>query len=156
MSPEYARLLHSRNETESLAVELASRFEPGMIVGLSGELGTGKSVFVRAAAAALGVTETMPSPTYTIVEEYTGGSIPILHIDLYRLTNPEEFYMLGLDDILERSVSFVEWIDRVPELAAEADISIEFTMGGSHFDQRNITITIPPGKKLKSLGDHHA
>jgi tRNA threonylcarbamoyladenosine biosynthesis protein TsaE len=150
----FFRNLYTQEETETLGSEISARLEPGMMVGLSGDLGTGKSVFVRAAAAALGVTETMPSPTYTIVEEYLAGTLSVLHIDLYRLGHPEEFFMLGLEEILPRSVSFVEWIDRVPELAEQADITVAFDMAENDVNHRMVTVTVPSDTFLSPRNDH--
>jgi tRNA threonylcarbamoyl adenosine modification protein YjeE len=111
----------------------------GVIVCLLGDLGAGKSVLARAIAAALDVTDRMPSPTYTLVEEYS-GRVPVLHIDLYRLGNEEEFEMLGIGEEMERSVSLVEWADRAPSLTARADITIRLKTDRSDSDCRLCTV----------------
>jgi len=112
---------------------------PGTVVCLHGELGTGKSILARAIARALGVSERMPSPTYTLVEEYQGG-VAVLHIDLYRMSEEEEFEMLGIGEEMERSVSLVEWADRAPTLAAAADISIHLRIDPTNTDCRTCTV----------------
>lgn len=127
------------SETEELARSIAPTLVPGSVVCLQGELGTGKSVLSRAIAAALGVTDRMPSPTYTLVEEYV-GRLPVLHIDLYRLSDEEEFEMLGITDEMERSVSLVEWADRAPELSSRADITIRLQMDPTDPECRQCTV----------------
>lgn len=145
--------IQTEEDTRRLAAALAPLLEPGMVVGLTGDLGTGKSVFVRAAAYALGVREKMPSPTYTVVESYHTESATVLHIDLYRLGTAEEFHMLGLDEELAESISFVEWIDRVPELAEGSDVSVSISMVPSaHTErrdsERSVTVRLPAEKEL--------
>ncbi|MFW5826614.1 MAG: tRNA (adenosine(37)-N6)-threonylcarbamoyltransferase complex ATPase subunit type 1 TsaE [Alkalispirochaeta sp.] len=126
-------------ETEELGRSLAPHMTPGTVVCLHGELGTGKSVLARAIARALGVTERMPSPTYTLVEEYQ-GRLPVLHIDLYRMSEEEEFEMLGIGEEMDRSVSLVEWADRAPTLAAAADISIHLQIDPTDTDCRTCIV----------------
>jgi tRNA threonylcarbamoyladenosine biosynthesis protein TsaE len=127
------------SETERLARSIAPMLMPGSVVCLQGELGTGKSVLSRAIAAALGVTDRMPSPSYTLVEEYL-GHVPVLHIDLYRLSDEEEFEMLGITDEMERSVCLVEWADRAPDLFARADITIRLQMDFTDPECRQCTV----------------
>ncbi|HKK48431.1 MAG TPA: tRNA (adenosine(37)-N6)-threonylcarbamoyltransferase complex ATPase subunit type 1 TsaE [Alkalispirochaeta sp.] len=127
------------HQTEQMGRSLAPRMLPGTVVCLHGELGTGKSVLARAIARALGVTERMPSPTYTVVEEYH-GHVPVLHIDLYRMSEEEEFEMLGIGEQMERSVSLVEWPERAPSLAAEADIAIYLRIDPTDTDCRICTV----------------
>jgi tRNA threonylcarbamoyladenosine biosynthesis protein TsaE len=101
-------------ETEALGAALARRLEPGDVVLVSGELGAGKTTFVRGAAQALGVTDPVTSPTFTIGQRY-GGRIPVSHLDLYRLEGMEHEDPALLEDYLgSDSVAFVEW----PQVAA--------------------------------------
>ncbi len=145
MPESVVHTLHSEEETISLASRMAGKLVSGMVVGLSGDLGAGKSVFVRAAAAELGVTERMPSPTYTIVEEYPLHAFTVLHIDLYRLAGPDEFYLLGLEESFPRCISFIEWVDRVPELAESTDISIHFEVLHDNELTRRVSVTFRNG-----------
>ncbi len=138
-SPSGVFRLCGVSETEELARSIAPILTPGSVVCLQGELGTGKSVLARAIATALGVTDRMPSPTYTLVEEYL-GRLPVLHIDLYRLSDEEEFEMLGITDEMEHSVSLVEWADRAPELSARADITIRLQMDPTDPECRQCTV----------------
>lgn len=125
--------------TEELARTIASTLSMGDVVGLIGEVGAGKSVIVRAAARALGVTERMPSPTYTLVEEYDGSTVPILHIDLYRLSEPEEFVYLGVDEIFPQAITFIEWVNNAPDAVATVTLLVTIEIDPVHPDHRSIT-----------------
>jgi tRNA threonylcarbamoyladenosine biosynthesis protein TsaE len=97
-------------ETEALGARLAERLQPGDVVLLSGELGTGKTTLVRGACRALGVTEPVTSPTFTIGQRYGGGRMPVSHLDLYRLQTLEGEDPALLEDYLRpEGVAFVEW-----------------------------------------------
>lgn len=94
---------------------------------LEGELGTGKTTFVRACLQALGETGKIKSPTYTILESYDIKKWNVYHLDLYRLTDPEELYFLGLEDhYTEDSIFFIEWPRRGQELLPEPDIILHY------------------------------
>ena len=104
---------HSPAETEALAAELARKLRPGDVVVVQGELGAGKTTFVRGACRALGVTGPVTSPTFTIGQRYT-ASVPVAHVDLYRVANLDSEEPEMLDDYLGPDmVSFIEW----PEVA---------------------------------------
>lgn len=113
----------SEEETQSIGASLAAGLKPGDLVCVQGELGTGKSVLLRSCAAALGVDEPMPSPSYTIVHEYL-GTVPVLHVDLYRLSGEEEFELLGIDEAMSVSVTLVEWPERAPGLMDQATVLV--------------------------------
>lgn len=134
----------SPSALEELARSIAARCLRGDIVALIGPVGAGKSVFARAAAAALGVRGPMPSPTFQIVASYD-AEIPILHVDLYRLTDAAEFDYLGIEEDMQRAISFVEWAERVPALLAMARIAvtIEPEPGGDEGpDVRRVTVRV--------------
>ncbi len=100
----------SAAETEALGARVAERLRPGDVVVLSGEVGAGKTTLIRGAARALGVTEPVTSPTFTIGQRYGGGRLPVSHLDLYRLASLEGEDPALLDDYLgPDSVAFVEW-----------------------------------------------
>lgn len=106
----------SAAETEALAGRWAARCSPGDVAALSGNLGAGKTVFVRGAARALGATDPVRSPTYTLINEYRGET-PVFHIDLYRLTTADEAVELGLFEYLEPTgITLVEWPERAPTM----------------------------------------
>jgi tRNA threonylcarbamoyladenosine biosynthesis protein TsaE len=105
----------SAGQTEAVGAELAARLQPGDLVLVAGELGSGKTTFVRGAARALGVTDQVTSPTFTIGQVYGGGPVEVAHIDLYRLRSLAGEDPALLDDYLTPDrVGFVEW----PEIAA--------------------------------------
>lgn len=104
----------SASETEALAADAAVRLRPGDVVLVSGELGAGKTTFVRGAARALGVTEPVTSPTFTVGARYAGDGVHIAHLDLYRLEGglADEDPALLADYLTADTVAFVEWPDR--------------------------------------------
>lgn len=105
---------------EALGGELAALARPGDVILLLGDLGAGKTTLARAIIRALGVTEDVPSPTFTLVQTYEGGNaggpLPIHHFDLYRLEEPEDIHELDLEDALDYGLSLIEW----PEIALAA------------------------------------
>lgn len=118
---------HSPEETEALAARLAETLRAGDVLALDGDLGAGKTAFTRGLAQGLGFSGTVTSPTFTIVNEYEGGRLPLFHFDLYRLTSPEELFDIGWEDYLDRGgVCCVEWSRRGAELMAGA-IRVVFT-----------------------------
>lgn len=125
--------------TEELAAELARGLEPGAVVLVSGELGAGKTTFVRGAARALGVSEPVTSPTFTIGQRYR-GDIPVSHLDLYRLAGGFDGEEPGLlDDYLTPdAVAFVEWPEVAGDELAGVTTLVTITHGGG--DRREITI----------------
>jgi tRNA threonylcarbamoyladenosine biosynthesis protein TsaE len=110
MSAEEVLESKSAAETESLGARIAERLQPGDLVLLSGDLGAGKTTLIRGACRALGVTEPVTSPTFTIGQRYSGGRLPVSHLDLYRLESLEDEDPALLDDYLRPdAVAFVEW-----------------------------------------------
>jgi tRNA threonylcarbamoyladenosine biosynthesis protein TsaE len=126
-------------QTEALAARLAARLQPGDVVLVRGELGAGKTTFVRGAARALGVREPVTSPTFTLANRYAAGAAPVSHLDLYRLAAAadEEPGLVG-DYIDGDSIAFVEWpVDDAPELQApRATVTISHVGG----DEREIRV----------------
>jgi tRNA threonylcarbamoyladenosine biosynthesis protein TsaE len=112
------RTVESRSpeETWQLAADLADELDPGTVLALHGELGAGKTCFIQGLAAALGVTEPVTSPTYTLIGEYQ-GRLPLHHIDLYRLSGPDEALGLGLEEYFDASgITAIEWAERAEGL----------------------------------------
>jgi tRNA threonylcarbamoyladenosine biosynthesis protein TsaE len=110
-------VVHSRSEAETSNAgrELASELSAGDAVLLFGDLGAGKTAFTRGLAEGLGVPpDEVSSPTFTIVQEYRGGRVPLLHVDLYRLGDAREIDDLGLDELGSNAVLAVEWAERLP------------------------------------------
>ena len=103
----------SEEETEACGAELATALSPGSVVALYGDLGAGKTAFVRGLARGLGIRESVSSPTFTIVNEYP-GSVPLFHFDMYRLRDERELFDIGWEDYLDREgVCALEWSERV-------------------------------------------
>ena len=129
---------HSEAETAAIASDLARSLTTGAVVLLSGDLGAGKTAFVRGLAEGLGIDpEFVSSPTFTLIQEYRGGRLPLHHVDLYRLRSIE-VDDLGLDELtLEGGVTAIEWPDRLPRsLPSAIHVQIEHGDG----DMRTIRI----------------
>ena len=125
-------------ETEQLGERLGRGLKGGEIVALSGDLGAGKTAFVRGLARGLDVTDSVKSPTFTIVDEHE-GRVPLFHFDMYRLGGFDELFDIGWDDYVARGgVCAVEWSENVPEIINSETITVDIrNMGG---DRRCITI----------------
>ena len=131
-------ITNSPAETESIGVALGQRLKPGTVIAYRGDLGAGKTAFTRGLARGLGCREIVTSPTYTIVNEYLGGRIPLFHFDMYRLRSSDDLWDIGWDDYLERGgVCAVEWSENVDD-AMEDPIVITIEKTGE--DSRRITI----------------
>jgi tRNA threonylcarbamoyladenosine biosynthesis protein TsaE len=104
----------SPSDTLKIGAEWGRSVAPGLIVGMVGDLGAGKTQLVKGIAQGLGVTERVASPTFTLVHEYTSGRLPLYHLDLYRLDKPSEITAAGLDEYLDKpeGVTVIEWVDR--------------------------------------------
>ena len=120
-------MTHSPEETEKIGAALAEKMEPGAVIAYRGDLGAGKTAFTRGLARGLGYAEPVTSPTYTIVNEYLGGRLPLFHFDMYRLPSAEDLWDIGWEDYLERGgVCAVEWSENVAEaLEGAITVSIE-------------------------------
>ena len=107
---------HSPAETENLGAALAERLQPGTVIAYTGDLGAGKTAFTRGLARGLGYREPVTSPTYTIVNEYLGGRLPLFHFDMYRLASSDDLWDIGWEDYPERGgVCAVEWSENVSD-----------------------------------------
>ncbi len=131
---------NSPAETEALGAALAGRLKPGAVVAFSGDLGAGKTAFVRGMARGLDIPERVTSPTFTIVNEYEGGRLPLFHFDMYRLSSSDELFDIGWEDYLVRGgVCAVEWSENVSD-ALEGDCIRVDIRRGAHDNQRLIRI----------------
>ena len=107
-------ITNSPAQTEAVGAALAKVLQPGAVIAYRGDLGAGKTAFTRGLARGLGVKESVTSPTYTIVNEYLSGSMPLFHFDMYRLGSEDELFDIGWEDYLERGgVCAVEWSENV-------------------------------------------
>ena len=129
---------NSPEETEAVGQALGNTLQPGTVLAYTGDLGAGKTAFTRGLARGLGAGEQVTSPTYTIVNEYLSGRIPLFHFDMYRLASADDLWDIGWDDYLERGgVCAVEWSENVTE-AMENAIWVRIEKTGE--DTRRITI----------------
>ena len=140
-------ITHSPEETERIGAALGTIIKPGTVIAYRGDLGAGKTAFTRGLARGLGSTELVTSPTYTIVNEYLGGRMPLFHFDMYRLRSSDDLWDIGWEDYLERGgVCAVEWSENVED-ALEYPISITIEKLG----EESRRITIEGGEALADL-----
>ena len=126
-------ITNSAAETRALGERLAKELKAGDVVLLEGELGAGKSELARGVAKGLGVQETVTSPSFTILNVYESGRIPMCHFDWYRLESDEELYELGMDEYLGGDcVALVEWPGRCPDAAPEDCLRIRIETEGEN------------------------
>jgi tRNA threonylcarbamoyladenosine biosynthesis protein TsaE len=118
---------NSPGETEQFGRDFARKIDKGTVIGLKGELGTGKTQFVKGLAAGLGSAAEVTSPTFTLIHEYSGGRLPIYHLDFFRIKHRQSAQQLGLEDYLfGEGVSVIEWANKFAELIPEHAIWIAF------------------------------
>ena len=129
---------NSPAQTEAVGEALAKILRPGTVIAYRGDLGAGKTAFTRGLARGLGYGEPVTSPTYTIVNEYLGGRLPLFHFDMYRLRSAEDLWDIGWEDYLDRGgVCAVEWSENVEE-ALDSFILVNIEKTGD--ESRRITI----------------
>lgn len=142
MVKEY--ISNGEGETEALGRRLGQQIQPGTVIAYTGDLGAGKTAFTRGLADGLGVTERVTSPTFTIVNEYEGGRMPLFHFDMYRLGSSDELFDIGWEDYLARGgVCAVEWSENVDDALEDDAIRIDIRRGDSD-DQRRILVSNGP------------
>ena len=138
---------NSPEETEAVGAALGKILKPGTVLAYRGDLGAGKTAFTRGLARGLGCGEIVTSPTYTIVNEYLSGRIPLFHFDMYRLASSDDLWDIGWEDYLERGgVCAVEWSENVADAMEDA---ILVTIEKTGEDSRRITIE--GGEKIADL-----
>ena len=132
----------SMEDTLKLGEDLGAKALPGEIYTLSGDLGTGKTVFAQGFAKGLGIEEAVNSPTFTIVSEYTEGRMPFYHFDVYRISDPEEMYEIGFEEYLYgQGVCLIEWAELIRDIIPEKTIDITISKNlEKDFDYRIINV----------------
>ena len=134
-------LSHNEIETEALGARLASILAPGTVVAYQGGLGMGKTAFTRGLASGLGYSGRVTSPTFTIVNEYEGGRLPLFHFDMYRLADSDALFDIGWEDYLDRGgVCAVEWSELVEDALPADTIYVTMTRCPEQDGWRTITI----------------
>jgi tRNA threonylcarbamoyladenosine biosynthesis protein TsaE len=137
----FPALSRSPDETRSLGAVFAAGLVPGDVVALYGELGAGKTEFVKGACGALGIdVAEVSSPSFTIVNEYAGVDLSVYHFDAYRIKKPDEFFELGYEEYFSgKGVCFIEWPERIEALLPEDAIRLRFEHKGAN--ERLISIS---------------
>ena len=129
---------HSEEDTAAVGRDLAATLTAGDVLLLCGDLGAGKTAFVRGLAEGLGIPrDEVSSPTFTLIQEYRGGRLPLFHVDLYRIEDVREFDELGLDEIAEDGVLAIEWADKLPAVPSHP---IRVTIAHAGESQREIRV----------------
>ena len=133
---------NSEKNTFDLGVQIGEKARPGDVYTLVGDLGVGKTVFTKGLAKGLGIEESVSSPTFTIVQIYEGGRMPLYHFDVYRIGDVEEMDEIGYEDcIYGEGVSLIEWADLIEEILPECYVEIKIEKDlGRGFDFRRITV----------------
>ena len=140
-------ITRSPAETEAVGQALGKALTPGTVIAYLGDLGAGKTAFTRGLARGLGCTDMVTSPTYTIVNEYLSGRMPLFHFDMYRLRSADDLFDIGWDDYLERGgVCAVEWSENVREAMEDA-----VTVRLDKLSEDSRKITIEGGDRLAHL-----
>ena len=140
-------ITNSPAETEAVGAALSKVLSPGAVIAYRGDLGAGKTAFTRGLARGLGYAEPVTSPTYTIVNEYLGGRLPLFHFDMYRLRSSDDLWDIGWEDYLDRGgVCAVEWSENAAD-AMEGAIRVRIEKIGDESRR----ITIEGGEKIADL-----
>ena len=140
-------ITRSPAETEAVGQALGKALTPGTVIAYLGDLGAGKTAFTRGLARGLGCTDMVTSPTYTIVNEYLSGRMPLFHFDMYRLRSADDLFDIGWDDYLERGgVCAVEWSENVRQAMEDA-----ITVRLEKLSEDSRKITIEGGDRLAHL-----
>ena len=129
-------ITNSAEETKELAAKIVGQLKGGEVIGLVGELGAGKTVFVQGLAEGLGISEVVNSPTFVLMKTYEVESrkskvVSLIHVDVYRLSNSQELKEIGIEEYLGQkdTVVVIEWAEKVEDLLPEGSMMIHFDMG---------------------------
>lgn len=138
LKTNYPHDVSTLEQLQKVAAAFSERISTGVTIYLQGDLGAGKTTFTQLLLAACGVKEHIKSPTYTLYETYQSGAMSFVHMDLYRLTDPEELYFLGIEDLVNgENVLLVEWPNKGTGVLPKADWILNFEM-----EKLNRTLTI--------------
>ncbi len=143
---EYRLTMRSEMETIEFAQNLESEKFPNMVICLNGELGSGKTIFTKAFASALGITENVTSPTFNIIKEYD-GELPLYHMDVYRLDGKIEG--IGIEEYFSKDgVVIIEWANTIKDILPDERLDIKFKVAG---ENSRILLVVPHGKQYEEL-----
>ena len=136
----------SVEDTLTLAENIESEKFPGMVICLNGDLGSGKTVFVKGFAASLGIDDNITSPTFTIIKEYMSGELPLYHMDVYRIDDDEDF---GVEDYFNRAgICIIEWAELIEDRLPSERLDINFKIID---ENTRILVFVPYGEKYEEL-----
>lgn len=146
--------VYTPEETYKLGKAYGEKAKPGAVYALDGDLGVGKTVWIKGFADGLGVMEDVVSPTFTIIQEYESGRIPMYHFDVYRIDDPDELYEVGIEEYLYgQGVTLIEWAERIPGLLPRETVRIRIEQDpeeGTEF--RRIEIKCMPDEEKGAEG----
>ena len=132
---------HSEKETFELGKRIANAVNSGTVILFYGDLGAGKTVMTKGIAAGLGITEMITSPTFTIMQEYEGGRMPLYHLDVYRIEDPDEMEEVGLNEyIYGNGLTVIEWAEQIEDILPEDAIKITIERNVENPEERDIRI----------------
>ena len=144
---DYKITTYNEHETALLAENIESEKFPNMVICLMGDLGSGKTVFVKAFANALGVDEPITSPTFNIIKEYLNGELPLYHMDVYRLDGNVDG--IGIEEYFTKGgVVVIEWADTISEILPKERLDIKFRVID---ENKRVLVLTPYGKKYEEL-----
>lgn len=144
---EFKVISHSEYDTVELAQNIESEKFPNMVICLNGDLGSGKTVFVKAFANALGIDEDITSPTFNIIKEYNNGELPLYHMDVYRIEDALED--IGIEDYYDKNgVTIIEWADMIKDKLPEERLDIKFKIID---ENTRVIVLIPHGKVYEDI-----
>lgn len=142
----------SADGTFNLGRALGERLTGGDVVCLTGELGAGKTLFAQGIAAGLGITEEVTSPTFSLMQIYETGRIPVHHFDLYRLDNPIDLYNIGFEEYVGGTgAAIIEWADKFTEEMPERRLWVTISRGGETTER--LIMLQPKGERYQRLGE---
>ena len=146
---DYKITSYCEEDTIELAQNIESEKFPGMVICLEGDLGSGKTVFTKGFAQALGIAEDITSPTFTIIKEYTSGEMPLYHMDVYRLDGNVDD--LGIEEYYnKKGITIIEWADTIEDYLPKNKLVVKIKSSDEDENKRTIVI-IPYGRKYEEL-----
>ena len=144
---DYKYTSRSVDDTIRIAQDIESEKFPNMVICLYGELGSGKTVFTKGFASAMEIEETITSPTFNIIKEYTSGEIPLYHMDVYRLEDSNE--NIGIEEYFDKGgVTIIEWADIIKDILPEERLDITFKIVG---ENSRVMVLTPHGEKYVNI-----
>lgn len=144
---DYKITSRSEDDTRELAENIESEKFEGMVICLNGELGSGKTLFVKAFAKALGIEDDVTSPTFNIIKEYLDGEMELYHMDVYRVE--DNYESIGIEDYFKRKgVTIIEWAELISDILPEERLDINFQIAG---ENARILTLVPHGEKYEEV-----